>query len=76
VVALEPMRRSRAATQSAPATSKRGAALSSTRGRGAFTLQVRVRGVAPGTYRLVVTATSKNGSPLGRPLVRAVRVTR
>jgi subtilisin family serine protease len=44
--------------------------------RGDFRLRVPVRRLAPGSYRLVITATARNGRPLGLPVVRAVRITR
>jgi subtilisin family serine protease len=42
---------------------------------GAFEIRVPLKGVAPGTYRMVLSATGPNGRPLGRSVVRRVKVT-
>jgi subtilisin family serine protease len=42
---------------------------------GAFEIRVPLKGVAPGTYRVVLSATGSNGLPLGRSIVRRVKVT-
>jgi hypothetical protein len=43
--------------------------------QGTFEIRVPVRRVAPGAYRLVLSATGRSGSPLGAPVVRRIRVT-
>lgn len=42
---------------------------------GAFEIRVPLRGVTPGAYRVVLSATGPNGLPLGASVVRRVRVT-
>ncbi|MEW6581665.1 MAG: S8 family serine peptidase [Actinomycetota bacterium] len=75
IAALEPLTRRQAST--AAVRRRAGvAALSATTASGRFRIEVSVRNVAPGRYRLVVTATGADGTPIGAPLVRKVRVTR
>lgn len=43
--------------------------------RGDFDISVSLKGLQPGRYRMVLTATNAEGRPIGRAVVRRVRVT-
>jgi subtilisin family serine protease len=43
---------------------------------GEFSIRVPLKGIAPGTYKLVLSATGADGRPMGRSVKRRVRVTR
>lgn len=75
VAALEPLGARQASTAGLRTRSAHVAALSATTSSGHFRLDVSVRHLPPGRYRLVLSATGRDGAPIGAAIVRSVRVT-
>ena len=75
IASLQPVSRTQASVAGGQSPRRVHAGSIRSYSSGAFAIRVPLRGVTPGAYRMVLSATGPNGLPLGASVVRRVRVT-